>query len=42
MNATETQQPISALPIYHRAVDWDALYKRYPPPDGLADTRWKC
>jgi phenylacetate-CoA ligase len=41
MNAIETQQPISALPIYHRSIDWDALYRRYPPPDVFADTRWK-
>ena len=41
MNAIETQQPISALPIYHRSIDWDALYRRYPPPDVFVDTRWK-
>ena len=22
---------ISSLPIYHRSIDWDALYRRYPP-----------
>ena len=30
----------TALPIYHRSIDWDALYKRYPVPDVFAQTRW--
>ena len=31
----------TSLPIYHRSIDWDALYKRYPVPDVFANTRWK-
>ena len=31
----------TTLPIYHRSIDWDALYKRYPVPDVFANTRWK-
>ena len=41
MNVMETQQPVSSLPIYHRSVDWDALYRRYPVPDVFAKTRWR-
>ncbi len=31
----------TSLPIYHRSIDWDALYRRYPVPDVFAKTRWK-
>ena len=31
----------STLPIYHRSIDWDALYKRYPVPDVFERTRWR-
>ena len=41
MNVMETQQPVSSLPIYHRSVDWDALYRRYPVPDVFEKTRWR-
>jgi phenylacetate-CoA ligase len=36
------EQPQTALPIYHRSVDWDALYREYPVPDVYAQTvyRW--
>ena len=39
MNAADS--PVSTLPIYHRSMDWDAFYRRYPPPDVFAATRWK-
>ena len=34
---TDTQ-----LPLYHRAIDWDALYRDYPVPDIYEETiyRW--
>ena len=41
MAATEGNVLESPLPIYHRAIDWDALYKRYPVPDVFANTSWK-
>src|SRR6185369_13203272 len=41
MNVIDTQQFVSTLPTYHRSIDWDALYKRYPVPDVFANTRWK-
>ena len=31
----------TSLPIYHRSIDWDALYKRYPVPDVFERTRWR-
>ena len=34
------QEVRSTLPIYHQSIDWDALYRRYPPPDVFANTRW--
>src|SRR5262249_16955259 len=46
--ATETEMSVmertlteTTLPIYHRSIDWDALYKRYPVPDVFVNTRWK-
>ena len=26
----------STLPLYHKAIDWDALYAEYPVPDVYA------
>src|SRR5690242_2826834 len=31
----------TSLPIYHRSIDWDALYERYPVPDVFERTRWR-
>ena len=31
----------SSLPNYHRSIDWDALYKRYPVPDVFERGRWR-
>ena len=31
----------SSLPNYHRSIDWDALYRRYPVPDVFERTRWR-
>ena len=31
----------TSLPIYHRSIDWDALYRRYPVPDVFERTRWR-
>ncbi len=33
--------PVSRLPLYHRAIDWDALEAEYPPPDVFFDTIFK-
>ena len=41
MSVIERTLTESSLPIYHRSIDWDALYKRYPVPDVFANTRWK-
>ena len=41
MSARERTLTESSLPIYHRTIDWDALYRRYPVPDVFANTRWK-
>ena len=32
----------TSLPLYHKAIDWDALYTEYPVPDVYARTvyRW--
>ena len=32
----------SGLPLYHRAIDWDELYREFPVPDVYARTvyRW--
>ncbi|MCC6474133.1 MAG: phenylacetate--CoA ligase family protein [Burkholderiales bacterium] len=34
----------TTLPLYHRALDWDALYRSYPVPDVYARTvyRWSA
>ena len=48
-HCTETEMSVmertarreSTLPIYHRSIDWDALYKRYPVPDVFEHTRWR-
>ena len=39
MPAVERAVTETALPIYHRSIDWDALYERYPVPDVFANTR---
>ncbi|HWL75454.1 MAG TPA: hypothetical protein VNQ74_16425, partial [Burkholderiaceae bacterium] len=31
----------SSLPNYHRSIDWDAFYRRYPVPDVFERTRWR-
>lgn len=31
----------SSLPLYHRAIDWDAFYRDYPPPDVFEKTIWR-
>ena len=31
----------TSLPIYHRSIDWDALYERYPVPDVFERIRWR-
>ena len=31
----------SSLPNYHRSIDWDALYKRYPVPEVFERGRWR-
>ena len=41
MSVMERTLTETSLPIYHRSIDWDALYKRYPVPDVFANTRWK-
>ena len=41
MSVMERSVTETTLPIYHRSIDWDALYKRYPVPDVFAKTRWK-
>jgi phenylacetate-CoA ligase len=41
MSTVERTLTESSLPIYHRSIDWDALFKRYPVPDVFAKTRWK-
>ena len=33
--------PATRLPLYHYALDWDALYREYPPPDVWAETIFK-
>lgn len=30
----------SKLPLYHRSIDWDAFFEKYPPPDVFAETTW--
>ena len=37
-----TRETPSALPLYHYAMDWEAFYAKYPPPDVFLDTvyRW--
>lgn len=37
-----TSSTQSSLPLYHRSIDWDALYRDYPPPDVFEQTvfRW--
>ena len=41
MSVMERSVTETTLPIYHRSIDWDALYRRYPVPDVFAKTRWK-
>ena len=41
MNVMESAPAVSSLPIYHRSVDWDAFFKRYPVPDVFEKTRWR-
>ena len=41
MSVMERTLTETSLPIYHRSIDWDALYNRYPVPDVFANTRWK-
>ena len=41
MSVMERTLTETSLPIYHRSIDWDVLYKRYPVPDVFANTRWK-
>ena len=41
MSVMERSLTESSLPIYHRSIDWEALYRRYPVPDVFANTRWK-
>lgn len=31
----------SKLPLYHYALDWDAFYAKFPPPDVFMDTVYK-
>lgn len=32
----------TALPIYRNAIDWNAFYRDYPPPDVWYETIFKC
>jgi phenylacetate-CoA ligase len=41
MNVMESQAPVSTLPLYHRSIDWDAFYQRWPVPDVFEKTRWR-
>ncbi len=41
MSVMERAVTETSLPIYHRSIDWDALYKRYPVPDVFERTRWR-
>jgi len=41
MSVMERSVTETTLPIYHRSIDWDALYRHYPVPDVFAKTRWK-
>ena len=41
MSVTERPVAETTLPIYHRSIDWDALYRRYPVPDVFERTRWR-
>ena len=37
MSVMERTLTETSLPIYHRSIDWDALYKRYPVPDVVCE-----
>src|SRR5450759_3444568 len=41
-NTGTTRETPSALPLYDYAMDWEAFYAKYPPPDVFLDTvyRW--
>ena len=41
MSVMERPPTQSALPIYHKSIDWDALFERYPVPDVFERTRWR-
>ena len=41
MSVMERSVTETTLPIYHRSIDWDALYRRYPVPDVFERTRWR-
>jgi len=41
MNLMHRSPSETSLPIYHRSIDWEALYKRYPVPDVFERTRWR-
>ncbi|HXD82962.1 MAG TPA: hypothetical protein VN599_00885, partial [Rudaea sp.] len=41
MSVMERPPTQSALPIYHKSIDWDALFQRYPVPDVFERTRWR-
>lgn len=35
------QTPASTLPLYHKSIDWDGLYREYPVPDVFEKTVYK-
>ena len=41
MSVLERTVAETSLPIYHRSIDWEALYRRYPVPDVFERTRWR-
>src|ERR1700759_2273328 len=41
MSVMERSVTETSLPIYHKSIDWDALYKPYPVPDVFERTRWR-